>query len=178
MTRAEFYDEIDSWWRLKDFCIDVGCGYCDDVYDDESRDEYLNDDIEDWARNNTWMDLRDMLSNLETGYEYWRLDDYGDWIGLDEGSDFREARDEVAEWCDDNGMWDEEEDEDEDDEEDAPEEESDPEDEVPTEAEDFSFSELFVASVCSVQSIQRQEIEQAQELERAFSTLVSVNNGE
>ena len=41
MTRNEFLDTVNDWYELIEFCNDVGCSYCDDVYSEES----MNDDI-------------------------------------------------------------------------------------------------------------------------------------
>ena len=156
MTRDEFYEEVASWYDLINFCSDNGCeDFVSDIYDEDARDEYINDCLVDWARSDTWTELYSRLEDIPTGYEYYR-NEYGDWEGLDDG-DFDDIREEVAEWCDRNGIWDEEEEDEpdeEDDEEDAVEEYVDPEDTIPTEAEDCSFDELFFARVVCVQSIQ------------------------
>lgn len=156
MTRAEFFDNVTTWWELKDFCDDERCDICEDIYDEDGRDSYINDCLMDWARNDTWTELLARLEDIPTGYEAYRYDDYGEWEGLDDG-DFRAIRDEVAEWVDEYSSWDDDEEEDEEeavDEEDTPEEYVDPEDETPIEDEDCSFDELFVAGVVCVQSIE------------------------
>lgn len=45
MTRNEFLDTVNDWYELIEFCNDVGCSYCDDVYSEES----MNDDKVIWA---------------------------------------------------------------------------------------------------------------------------------
>lgn len=170
MTRAEFFENVTSWWELKDFCDEQRCSLCDDVYDDEARDDYINEYLSEWARNENWYDLRVRLDNLETGYEYWRLDDYGDWTGLDD-DDLDNMKDEVAEWVDDYGDWDD--DEEEVDEEEDEEPFDDEEEEPPIEDEDCSLGELFAASATRVKSIAEDELEKAREEDRAFAVLMS-----
>lgn len=169
MTRAEFYENVTTWWDLKNFCSDEQCDICDDIYDEEGRDDYINDCLMDWARNDSWTELLSKLEDIPTGYDYYRYDDYGDWVGLDDG-DFDEIRDEVAEWMDDNGYWD-------DDEEEADDEDEEPiddeEEEPPVEDEDCSLGELFAASATRVQSIAEEELAKAREEELAFATLMS-----
>lgn len=177
MTRVEFFENVTSWWELKDFCSDEQCDICDDIYDEEGRDDYINDCLMNWARNDSWTELLSRLEDIPTGYDYYRYDDYGDWVGLDDG-DFDEIRDEVAEWMDDNGYWDNDEeeandDEEEvfDDEEDAP--STDPEDAEPIDDEDCSLGELFEGSVARIQAISEEELEAARETERALQDFLS-----
>lgn len=169
MTRAEFYENVTTWWDLKDFCFDENCDICNDIYDEEGRDDYINECLIGWARNDSWTELLSRLEDIPTGYDYYRYDDYGDWVGLDDG-DFNEIRDEVAEWMDDNGYWD-------DDEEEADDEDEKPlddeEEEPPVEDEDCSLGELFAASATRVQSIAEEELAKAREEELAFATLMS-----
>lgn len=177
MTRAEFYENVTTWWDLKNFCSDEQCDICDDIYDEEGRDDYINDCLMDWARNDSWTELLSRLEDIPTGYDYYRYDDYGDWVGLDDG-DFDEIRDEVAEWMDDNGYWDDDEEEaDDEDEEPIDDEDEEPiddeEEEPPVEDEDCSLGELFAASATRVQSIAEEELAKAREEELAFATLMS-----
>lgn len=168
MTRAEFFENVTSWWDLKDFCSDEQCDICDDIYDEEARDDYINECLIDWARNDSWTELLSRLEDIPTGYDYYRYDDYGEWEGLVDG-DFDEIRDEVAEWMDDNGYWDDEEEADDEDEEPIDDEEEEP----PVEDEDCSLGELFAASATRVQSIAEEELVKAREEELAFATLMS-----
>lgn len=174
MTRAGFFENVTSWWELKDFCGEQGCSLCDNVYDDEARDDYIDENLVNWVRNDTWYDLRNRLDNLDTGYDYWLLDDYGDWTGLDDG-DFYNMKDEVAEWVDNYGDWDD--DEEEADEEPFEEENEEPfeeeDEEPPIEDEDCSLGELFAASATRVKSIAEDELEKDREEDRAFAVLMS-----
>lgn len=169
MTRAEFFENVTSWWDLKDFCSDEQCDICDDIYDEESRDDYINECLIDWARNDSWTELLSRLEDIPTGYDYYRYDDYGEWEGLVDG-DFDEIRDEVAEWMDDNGYWDDDEEESDDEDEEPIDDE---EEEPPVEDEDCSLGELFAASATRVQSIAEEELAKAREEELAFATLMS-----
>lgn len=177
MTRAEFYENVTTWWDLKDFCSEERCDICDDIYDEEGRDDYINDCLMDWARNNSWSELLAILDGIPTGYDYYRYDDYGEWEGLDDG-DFDELRDEVAEWMDENGYWDDDEEEADDDEEEPFDDEEDapyidPEDVEPIDDEDCSLGELFEGSVARIHAISEEELEAARETERALQDFLS-----
>lgn len=111
MTRQEFIDEIYEWGGLIDFCNDEGCDYLDNIYTEDARDDYINEyQLEDWARNNTWRNLYDLLDDLRSDYDYYRIDEYGDWVGLDD-YDFDDYKDDVLRWADDRGIFDEEDEE-------------------------------------------------------------------
>lgn len=184
MTRQEFIDDVTTWSELLQFCYDEDYD-TNDIYTSEQRDDYINDELMDWARNDSWRDMLDALRALEDndGYDYYRHDDYGDWIGLDDGDDeFDDFKDNVLEWMDENAYWpDDEEDEGEeeyDDEEEAPpadDEDSanDDEEDFDIEDEDCSVGEMFAASVHCIRAIAQEEIEAAKALDRAFISLVT-----
>lgn len=110
MTRQEFLDDVCDFSELREFCYDNDCGICDDIYDDESKDDYINEHLSDMA--DDWRSLYRILDDIPTGYDYYRLDDYGDFNGLDD-DDFEDYKDEVLEWMDNNEYWDEDEDDEE-----------------------------------------------------------------
>lgn len=113
MTRHEFLDDVCDFSELRDFCYGNDCGICDDIYDDESKDDYINEHLWDMADDaDGWQSLYRTLNDIPTGYDYYRLDDYGDFNGLDD-DDFEDYKNDVLEWMDDNECWDEDEDDDE-----------------------------------------------------------------
>ena len=168
MTRQEFIDNITTWWELIDWCRENECHICEDIYDDDSYYDYINDNLVDWAREDSWTELRDRLNDLPSGYDFYQRDDYGDFHALDDYGDFDAFFDEVLSWGDDNNIW-------EDAEEESPvnnedEEAEDDEDGEPVEIEDFSFGELF--SVCSsaVQRITEENADAAAKAKAAKET--------
>lgn len=113
MTRQQFIDEVYTYGELLDFCYDEGCEICDDIWTADSRDEEIDEYyLEDWARNNNWQDVLDILDGIPTGYDYYRKDDYNDWVGLGD-YEFEEYKDAVLEWADDHESWEPEEDDEE-----------------------------------------------------------------
>lgn len=167
MTRNEFLEDVTTFSDLKDFCYNENCSILEDVYDEEGRDDYINECLMDWAREDSWQDLYGRLDNIPTGYDWYRYDDYGDWCGLDDG-DFEEYKGDVLEWADDNGVWDD--DEEEDVEEDCFEDE--PEDDEPApEEEDFSVGDLIGMCVVALGVIQGEDERRAREEEEEFRRL-------
>lgn len=167
MTRSEFIDEITRWWELIDFCRDVGCEVCEDVVSDDDLNGCIEDDIENSAHDGmSWEDIRDRLNDIETGYEYYLNDGYMIYNGLNDEEDFDEYKDEVLDWMDSYGDWDEEDTEDDDfvDEEDSY-QEAEEDNEPPMEAE-FPVTELI--SLCIVDiTVQKSADEEKQRKEQA-----------
>lgn len=170
MTRDEFINEVNCWSELLDWCYDYDCSYCEDVYTEDSKDGYFDDDLVDMARNaGSWRDMLDELNDIPTGYDYYIRNDYGEWRGADD-DDFDSYKDDILEWGDDNDVWDEDEEEDE--EYACDESESDDDDGFEIE-EGCSLNELFTSCTSNLQRIEQQE-EQAQEQEsRSFEALIA-----
>lgn len=174
MTRNEFLDNVNDWYELIEFCNDMGCSYCDDVYSEESMNEDINECLADWACEYTWQELLSKLDDIPSGYDYYRCDDYGDWEGLDD-SDFDEYKDDILEWMDNNAYWDEDEGENEYDDDcfdDEPMEDCD--DEV-AEEEDFSATELIGMCSAAFAVIQQESLQRIQKEEEQFNNFVNLN---
>lgn len=181
MTRAEFLDNINDFYDLAQFCSDEGLSIMEDVYSDDARDEYIDDDLTEIARNYTWREMRDYLQNIPTGSDWWVRDDWGDWCSID--NDFAQWKNDVLEEADDiarsNGWdnWFDTDDEDEEYDEDEQyaiydEEEHEPDDDEEEEDDDglpvISMAEFFCASAQTFVDIQNQiEVEEKMEKEAA-----------
>ena len=135
VTLEEFDDEICDFGDLKGWCDEHGCGYCDDVWDDYSMNENINERLVDWAREYSWDELYRILDEIPTGYDWYVCDEYdGTWSAAD--------FDNYKSWCRDWGIENDEfyvhgdDDEDE-------EEYVDPYELEPTEEEDVSLDDMF-----------------------------------
>lgn len=111
MTRNEFLDNINSWWELIEFCNDEDCDVCEEIVDEDQKNDGVNADLCDEARRTDWKDIRNWLNDIPVGYEYYRCDGMFDYVPMNNGSDFQEYKDAVLEWMDDGGYWDDEEEE-------------------------------------------------------------------
>lgn len=169
MTRNEFLENVTTFGDLKDFCYNEDCSILEDVYDEEGRDDYINECLMDWARDDTWQELHDRLDGIPTGYDWYRYDDYGDWCALDD-EDFEDYKNDVLEWADDHGVWDDDEEDDmEDDVEDDCFEDED--DEPAPEEEDFSVGDLIGMCVIALSTIQSEDARRAREEEEELRRL-------
>lgn len=176
MTREEFIRDVDSWGELLDFCNEYSCDYCENVVDDDCRDDEIDDDIAEAIRNDRWYDIRDYLSDIPTGYSYYCRNGTFDYDGLDD-YDFERYKNDVLEWADDEEVWD-----------DAPEDEdydvfeaeleadaaasaATAEEEPAPEAEDFSVGDLMGMCCVAFVSIKEADAQRAQEEEQNLQQL-------
>lgn len=111
MTRREFLDNVDDFYGLLEFCNENGCDICEDIYDSDTYDECVDDDLAEATREDGWRTIRDWLDDLPTGYDFYRREGFLTYSGVD--NDFEDYKSDVLEWADDNEIWDEEDDEEE-----------------------------------------------------------------
>jgi hypothetical protein len=128
MTRQEFIQEIDNnIWNLHDFCYDNGYDYYfDDIYSNESRDDFINEEMADRSRDLTWEEMCSWLNDFPPSgeYDWWYTDGWGEWRGVDD--DYLEGLiNDIANELEADGYFDEEEEEEEDIDEDDEEEDID-----------------------------------------------------
>lgn len=153
MTRQEFIDGITDWLELIDFCRDENCeDIIDDVYDSESYNEEIDYSLQERVHHQSWYGIWEWLDSLPIEHDYYIQDRDGDWYGADD-DDFDALKDEVIEYMDDEGLWD--------DEEEVYEENIDPEDVTPVEEEDVPLTELFDTCNSEIQKIENDRISNA-----------------
>lgn len=183
MTRNEFIEDVRDFDELRNFCCDNDCDECEDVYDEEERDDYINEHLVDWARDaSDWDDLLSRLNGIDTDYEFYRIDGHGDLVELD-GYDFDHYKSNVLDWGDRNDIWDEDEEEEEEIEEDYSSVEEEPryasssentsEPEAPIE-DGCSLNELFSSGISQLQTIIIEDEAAVLEADEAFKQFVSV----
>lgn len=146
MTREEFQENVNSWYDLREFCNEYGCEVCSDIYSQDEMDEEIDNSIVDMAREATdWKDLLSKLEDIPTEDDYYLKNGYGDFTELDD-EDFDCHKDDVFDWAENEGIFDEEDEEDEESEEDIeePDEREDPDDGYEVGNEEMSIAELFV----------------------------------
>ena len=119
-------------------------------YAQDEMDEEIDNSIVDMAREATdWRDLLSKLEDIPTEDEYYIKNGYGDFTEVDE-EDFDYHKDDVFDWAENEGVFDEEDEEDEEPEEESeedieePEEPEDPDDGYEVGNEEMSIAELFV----------------------------------
>ena len=181
MTRQYFIDNINYWSELLEFCSDEDCDVCEDIYSEDSRDDCIDEELVDMASYNNWRDMYNILDAIPDGYDYYRQDNYGDWVGVDD--EFDDYKDQVLEWMDDGGYWDEEDEEEEYDDTDFFAEELAREretaqqfsDDEQVEDEDFTVGDLI--NMCSVTfvAIQKDNARREMEESEAFNQYVNTN---
>ena len=167
MTRREFEDDVCSFDDLIDLCSEEGCSECSDIYSYDDYNTAVNEELEDRVSYDGWIEIRDWLDSLPTGYDWYRKSEWdGSWKSLNDYDDFDRYKENVRDWMDEYGRWD-------DDEEEAPYE--DPEDLVPVEQEAVSFEELMMSGSAVVEAARRAGAtdEQVSEIEANFMESVT-----
>lgn len=176
MTRQDFIDGITTWSELIDFCYNEDCDICEDIIDSDEMDEEISDNLSEEARECSWRDIRDALNDITTGYSYYRRDGSFDYVPMDD-SDFDSYKDDVIEWMDNGGYWDDEENYDDepfyDEYSDFNCEENEEDAEITAVEEDFSVGELM--GMCSVQflGIQREAAQRRKQTDRELEQYLS-----
>lgn len=153
MTRAEF-DEIGSWYDLKDFCYEIGCDYCDDIISGDEFDERVDGEIINALRYGSWdwKDIRGALRDIPDtvdNYDFLIVNGELDYSYAD-NDDFDRYKDDVREYAERHGDFDDDEEEDNLEDEDSvpksyPGTAIEPEDEGSVEQENISITDLFTA---------------------------------
>ena len=113
MTRNEFLEEVNWFDDLLNFDSELGLYICDDIYDQDTMNDYVNEHLYDLVDDcDGWEWLRDYLDNIPNGADYYILDDYGEWSEAGD-YEFTRRKEEILDYCDDHDLWDEEDDEEE-----------------------------------------------------------------
>ena len=108
MTRQNFIDDVNSFWELIEFCDNERLDTCADVIYGDYLGEYIMRTIrQDF---DTWQGIRDYLSDIQTGGEFYAEDGYGNIICVDDM--FDSYKEDVIRTMDQCESWDEDEEED------------------------------------------------------------------
>ena len=175
MTANEFLENVNDYYDLKDFCSDVGCEYCDDIVDEDTMDEDIEYALDEYRRDYNWKEIRDLLSEIPPGYDWYRCNSSFDYDGLDD-SDFDDSKDEVYDWAFNNGYFDDEEPEEDEYNDEVIEDDFYEEPvEDPVADEDFSVADLMGMCSVTLVTIQTDNLRRLQEEAAAFNRLIDVN---
>ena len=110
MTEQEFWDDVETWDDLIEICYEYNCYVCDEIFDEDTRDEYINEYVANTG--DYWDEVRDFLNGIPTGYDRYYRNDFGEWYGTYDGDDvFNDSKDEVGEWLAESGYFETEEEE-------------------------------------------------------------------
>ena len=110
MTRQEFIDDILDMSDLYNFCANTR-GYdhvIEDIYAEDALDDYVNNEVSSYT---DWRDLYNFLEDIPTGYDWYRIDYYGDITGIDD-SEFEDIKSDLLDELDSDEWFEDEEEED------------------------------------------------------------------
>ena len=94
MTRQEFIDDILDMSDLYNFCAN-NRGYdhvIEDIYAEDALDDFVNNEVINYT---DWRDLYNFLDDIPTGYDWYRIDCYGDITGIDD-SEFEDIKSDAG----------------------------------------------------------------------------------
>lgn len=137
MTRNEFLENVHDWESLIDFASEIECDVCDELVLGENLSGRIADDLDDYAYDYDWTDIRRWLMDIRDGHDCYNREGSFEYTVLDD-EDFDGYKSDVLSFADRYNYWDEEDLDDEDDE-----EEEDEEDDFEVPEEEFSVSDLF-----------------------------------
>lgn len=109
MTRQEFIDDILDMSDLYNFCANTR-GYdhvIEDIYAEDALDDFVNNEVSNYT---DWRDLYSFLNDIPTGYDWYRIDCYGDITGIDD-SEFEDIKSDLLDELDSDEWFEEEEEE-------------------------------------------------------------------
>lgn len=109
MTRQEFIDDILDMSDLYNFCANTR-GYdhvIEDIYAEDALDDFVNNEVRNYT---DWRDLYSFLNDIPTGYDWYRIDCYGDITGIDD-SEFEDIKSDLLDELDSDEWFEEEEEE-------------------------------------------------------------------
>ena len=98
MTRQEFIDDILDMSDLYNFCANTR-GYdhvIEDIYAEDALDDFVNNEVSNYT---DWRDLYNFLDDIPTGYDWYRIDYYGDITGIDD-SEFEDIKSDLLDELD------------------------------------------------------------------------------
>lgn len=106
MTRQEFIDDITTFYELYSFCSDEDIyGILDDYFDGDNLDEEVEYDIGE-NRDIGWRDMRDYLSDIDTGCDFYERCGSFEYYGYSNcGDKFEELKAAVLSEADDRDLF-------------------------------------------------------------------------
>lgn len=88
MTKSEFIEETrGDIWALYEFCNENDYEhFFEELYSNDARNDYINEDMCERARDEDWQDMRDWLNDIESdgNYDWWYRDAWDEWHGVDD----------------------------------------------------------------------------------------------
>ena len=119
MTKTEWPEEMCDWGDLRSWCLEnyvMDDEFCD-IFPAEELDDYVESDTQDY--DGGWRSLRDYLTDIPTGWDWYKRNGFFDYEGMD--YEFDSWKERVYEYlCEEEDEWFDAEEE----EEEEPEEES------------------------------------------------------
>lgn len=106
MTRNQFIEGYNDFGDLLDVCNEYDLYSCEDLYSNESVNDYIYDDIRDLVRDQGWETAICVLENIPRGCDWYICTGWCEFREADD-SDFYQMKNDILFRMDEEGLWDE-----------------------------------------------------------------------
>lgn len=168
--RSDFINNVTDWRDIIEFCVNNDLDIPTTLYDNDELNDYIEDNLEELARNYYWTEVLEVLQNIPQGCDFYiREEDSFMEFSPARQSDFNLIKNEILEHMDDINGWDEGEQEPDTSEESNQESENQEEFNINT---DISIDDFLISNVNDFQKIMQDKQKEEDEIIDELSQIV------
>ena len=168
--RSDFINNVTDWRDIIEFCVNNDLDIPTTLYDNDELNDYIEDNLEELARNYYWTEVLDVLQNIPQGLDFYiKEEDSFMEFSPARQSDFNLIKNEILEHMDDINGWDEGEQEPDTSEESNQESENQEEFNINT---DISIDDFLISNVNDFQKIMQDKQKEEDEIIDELSQIV------
>lgn len=168
--RSDFINNVTDWRDIIEFCVNNDLDIPTTLYDNDELNDYIEENLEELARNYYWTEVLEVLQNIPQGFDFY-IKDEDSFMEFSPArqSDFNLIKNEILELMDDMNGWDEGEQEPDTSEESNQESENQEEFNINT---DISIDDFLISNVNDFQKIMQDKQKEEDEIIDELSQIV------
>lgn len=168
--RSDFINNVTDWRDIIEFCVNNDLDIPTTLYDNDELNDYIEENLEELARNYYWTEVLEVLQNIPQGFDFYiKEEDSLMEFSPARQSDFNLIKNEILEHMDDINGWDEGEQEPDTSEESNQESENQEEFNINT---DISIDDFLISNVNDFQKIMQDKQKEEDEIIDELSQIV------
>lgn len=168
--RSDFINNVTDWRDIIEFCVNNDLDIPTTLYDNDELNDYIEENLEELARNYYWTEVLEVLQNIPQGFDFYiKEEDSFMEFSPARQSDFNLIKNEILELMDDMNGWDEGEQEPDTSEESNQESENQEEFNINT---DISIDDFLISNVNDFQKIMQDKQKEEDEIIDELSQIV------
>lgn len=168
--RLDFINNVTDWRDIIEFCVNNDLDFHTNIYNNDELNDYIEDNLEELARDYYWTEVLDVLQNIPQGLDFYiKEEDSFMEFSPARQSDFDLIKNEILEYMDDINGWDEDEQEPDVSEESNQESENQEEFNINT---DISIDDFLISNVNDFQKIMQDKQQEEDEIIDELSQIV------